>query len=525
LNVLVIDDDPDVRSCLAAMLKHAGHNVTTAVDGRDGIARFQRRNTDIVITDVRMPGLDGVEVLARVKEIDPEAEVIMITGFDDSDAVMRSLQHGASDFLQKPFRSDVLLEALVKPIERRDLRLQNRMLEESIVRAQALNAHIADSVPSALLVLSGDLRVDWTNQRVEEMFGRLAAEGQSVFVSDVLGCSGEAGGECPLIAELNSFVDSGQPVRDLELSLNTNAGARDFRVSIDLLQGEEKILLVVDDITSHRQLEQALQFKEWQLIHADKLASLGKMIAGLAHEIHDPLTCVRGNVQNIKRVWSSLGPMVEAAVASLPDETIGTLSLLDIVDEMPRLLDDAESNTDRLVGIVNHLRRFSRADKEGQRIPVSLSEVVDSALGLLGNRIDGQVVVTRREEGSIPVVGGDPQKLEQVFVNVIGNALEAVGEVAEPEIVIRIAADQDGLVTAEVIDNGCGMSADVLDHIFEPFFTTRPPGAGTGLGLAVAKGIVEEHDGRLSAISSPAHGTTVTVAIPVETDVAAGETP
>jgi len=514
LNILVIDDDPGVRGYLAEVLRRAGHEVSHAQDGPGGIARFESKPADIVITDVKMPGMDGVDVLRKIKEIDAEAEVIMITAFEDSDAIIRSLQNGASDFLKKPFDPDTLLDALNKPMERRRLKVQNRVLQESIARAQTLNEHIANSVPSALLVLSGDLRVDWANQRVEEMFNRPAQKTHGLFICEVLGCSQPATRECPLVAELNEFVNTGRAVHGLELNLEMTGGEREFRVSIDLLRGEEKILLVLDDVTSHKQLEQALRFKEWQLEHADKLASLGEMIAGLAHEIHNPVTYIRGNIQNVKLVWSALEPMLRGWAADHPDASVGRMSLEEITAQLPELLDDAEHGTDRLARTVNRLRKFSRPDSAKEKTVLSLADVIDGALRLLESQIKEKVEVRREYDPSTPPVLGNPERLEHVFVNVVSNALAAVSDVEGPQITIRLKSDGKGLAVAEIADNGCGMSRDVLEHMFEPFYTTKPPGAGTGLGLTVAQGIVQDYGGRMLASSTPGKRTTITIKIP-----------
>jgi PAS domain S-box-containing protein len=254
-------------------------------------------------------------------------------------------------------------------------------------------------------------------------------------------------------------------------------------------EGKPSVLTVARDVTARKRLEA-------QLVQADRLAALGTLAAGVAHEINNPLAYVMLNLEWIARKL----PAVRSDPASL--------------DALMELLKEARDGAERVAAIVRELRSFSRADGESRRL-VDLAAVVQSAIKIAGHEIRHRARVVTSFEPARPVWGNEA-RLEQVVINLLLNASQAMPEppAENNEIRISVAPHGPGHVVLEVSDNGRGIPADVLPRIFDPFFTTKPPGVGTGLGLSICHGIVTALGGQISAYSDPGEGTTLRVVLP-----------
>jgi PAS domain S-box-containing protein len=254
-------------------------------------------------------------------------------------------------------------------------------------------------------------------------------------------------------------------------------------------EGKASVLTMARDVTQKKQLEN-------RLVQADRLAALGTMAAGVAHEINNPLAYVMLNLEWVARKL----PHVQEDPASLA--------------AMMVMLDEARQGAARVSTIVRELRSFSRADGE-TRSQVVLADVVQSSIKMVGNEIRHRAKVITSFEPAHPVLANEA-RLEQVVVNLLLNAVQAMPEGAADRNEVRVTVRQDGERRAvlEVSDNGAGIPADVLPRIFDPFFTTKPVGVGTGLGLSICHGIVMSLGGQIAVYSDGAAGTTFRVTLP-----------
>ena len=252
--------------------------------------------------------------------------------------------------------------------------------------------------------------------------------------------------------------------------------------------------------TANRELAEAyaeLKNAEGQLVHAEKMASLGRLVAGVAHEINNPVSFISTSVPPLRR---RLG---QAAAIAPPPVQRALAEAEDIVGVMAR-------GAERTAAIVRDLRTFSRLD-EAVRKPVDLHECIDVTLRLLEPRWRGRITV-HRDFASLPPVECDPSQLNQVFMNVIANACDAIAGPGNLWIATRV---EDGHAIVTFRDDGPGIPADVRDRIFEPFFTTKDVGHGTGLGLAISHGIVTAHGGRLEVDGGTGAGATFRITLPL----------
>ncbi len=265
-------------------------------------------------------------------------------------------------------------------------------------------------------------------------------------------------------------------------------------------EGKPSILTLIHDVTERRTLEA-------RLVQADRLAALGTMAAGVAHEINNPLAYVMLNLDWIAR--------------KLSEGATDPASL----EGMKEMLLEARGGASRVATIVHELRSFSRSEGEA-RGPVDLAEVVRSAIRIASHEIQPRARVTT-SFASVPPVWANEGRVEQVVLNLLLNAAQAMPEarVESNEIRVSVRLEGAGRVILEVSDNADGIPPEILPRIFDPFFTTKPPGRGTGLGLSICHGIVGSLGGQITVHSEAKEGTTFRVSLPAATPEAAEPAP
>lgn len=257
---------------------------------------------------------------------------------------------------------------------------------------------------------------------------------------------------------------------------------------------------------------------ERQIQQADKLASLGQLVSGIGHEINNPNQFIRGNIKILKQALDDMLPIVDAYQEAHPDLKIARLQYDFFRQHVMTLVDDMAHGSERIKGIVEGLRRFARRD-EGLLIDtVDVNTVIEAATRLVQNEVGKHAEIKLELQPDLPTFTGNSQKIEQVLINLIVNASQAMPDDRKGTIDVRSWAE-DSYVVVEVRDSGKGMSEKTLKQIFDPFFTTKRASGGTGLGLPIAYRIVEEHGGTIAVSSQLGVGSTFQVRFPVRRTV------
>jgi signal transduction histidine kinase len=260
-----------------------------------------------------------------------------------------------------------------------------------------------------------------------------------------------------------------------------------------------------------------------QLVQSEKMASLGQLAAGIAHEINNPIGYVHSNLGTLQEYLNTLFGLIECYDAAIAQngpmtaerraevaERKRAIDFAFLVQDLPPLLAESREGIDRVRRIVQDLRDFSRVDRMETWSLYDLHRGLDSTLGIVWNEIKYKADV-RKEYGNLPLVECLPSQINQVFVNMLVNAAQAIER--HGEIVVRTGSET-GKVWIEIGDNGSGIAPDNLKRIFDPFFTTKPVGKGTGLGLSISYGIVRKHSGDIAVDSQPGRGTTFRISLP-----------
>ncbi len=254
---------------------------------------------------------------------------------------------------------------------------------------------------------------------------------------------------------------------------------------------------------------------EQQLQQADKLASLGQLVSGIGHEINNPNQFIRGNVKIIQQALDDMLPIVDEYQKSHPDLKIARLNYAFFREHIMTLVNDMANGSERIKRIVESLKGFARKD-DGQLVDqVDINNVIEESSRLVHSQVHKFADIILDLGTDIPVFKGNAQKMEQVLINLVINASQAMPEDKRGEI--QVSSKRDGeWVVIEVTDNGSGMGEATVKNIFDPFFTTKRARGGTGLGLSIAFRIMEEHGGSIQVSSTLGQGTTFTIRLPLD---------
>ncbi|MCE5283618.1 MAG: PAS domain-containing protein [Deltaproteobacteria bacterium] len=283
-------------------------------------------------------------------------------------------------------------------------------------------------------------------------------------------------------------------------------------------EGAAMIVGVWQDITKEKILQEEADARLQQLIRADKLASLGEIVAGVAHEINNPNAFISYNVPLLRESWNFFRTAVISHAASDHQWRFKGMSPEDLVREMDEILDDIAASSQRINQVVCDLKDFSKRDDEGDRDrQIQVNDVVKKTLNIVGAQIRKSFVeYTVHLAPQLPLIQGHFTKLEQIVTNLVVNASQSVPVGKRAFFTIRTEfLEHRKCVAIHVEDTGSGISPVVGDRIFEAFFTTRQEQGGTGLGLSVSRRLVDEHDGAISFVSRPGVGTRFTVYLPL----------
>ncbi|BCS89840.1 PocR ligand-binding domain-containing protein [Pseudodesulfovibrio sediminis] len=324
----------------------------------------------------------------------------------------------------------------------------------------------------------------------------------------------------PSLAGLNK--DEGvQDVRVAEL-VRPDGETRicELRERDTFFKGGQVQVLVVRDITKRIQSQREAKEKQQQLIQADKMVSLGILVAGMAHEINNPNSFMTLNLPLVLDVWEDITPILEEYYRENGDFIAGGLEYTELRETIPELLSRMHEGASRIRGIVGSLKDFSRNSPDEFRWDIDINEVVRGSLELVGSLV---VKSTSRFQDmlapELPAVTANPQKISQVLINLLVNACEALTG-REQAITLHTAYDvgKDEVVI-RVRDEGAGIPEELMTKIMDPFFTTKREDGGTGLGLSVSSAIVEEHGGALMFTSKPGQGTTAELRLPASDQI------
>jgi two-component system NtrC family sensor kinase len=487
--VLVVDDDESVRRSLRRVLRRTSCTVLEAPESASALDVLAREPVQVVVSDYRMPGMDGVELLRLVKERYPGIQRVLLTGQADTSAIEEAVNRSEIfRFIWKPWDESHLLLTVQDAIDHFWMNEENQRLESLLTARQAELERINLELDAKLEARTEALRQaaqEWRTcfdaigdplaiirdgcevVRANASFARRAGVG----LGDLHGlrCVDHAFGDLP--CPRPHLAESPERVVTFR---NRAWLLRAFPFSGDA------VVVVYKDVTQEREVAR-------RLFQAEKMSALGQLAGGVAHEINNPLGGILAFAQ------------IMGQDERTPDDK-----------ESLRLISDAAMRAKR---IVESLLNFSRIPKEHERGVVDLVKVVDEALLILHASLrDGKLTVVRELDAARTL--GNANQIQQVVVNLIVNASQAVS--GKGRIVVHTGPGGPGRVVITVTDDGPGVPSELVERVFEPFFTTKPEGKGTGLGLSICYRIAEEHGGSIRLENPREGGARFVVDLPGE---------
>jgi two-component system cell cycle sensor histidine kinase/response regulator CckA len=519
--VLIVDDERDNRRLLEVMLGHEGFVLSTAASGADALTQIAHLPPDLILLDVMMPEMDGLEVTGHLKgnAATKNIPIIMVTAQDDHGVRLRGLDAGAEDFLTKPVDRAELCARV-----RNLLRLKihgdyhdkySRLLEREVgsrtadlVESERLYRETFDAAPVGIVHAGLDGQWQRVNQRLCDLLGYAREDLQNSAVEDNLLQTEEAEGE----AEAFRLMAAGMLDRYVidEKRYRRRGGSFMWgRVKVSVHRDTEgqarHFILVVEDITERRELEA-------QLRQSQKLEVVGQLAGGIAHDFNNILTAILG--------------FGEILIQDLGPDNPATVDVLEI-----------KKASERAAGLTRQLLAFSRKQILRPNV-LDVNEIIGGMEAMLRKLILENVDLVVSLQPHLAAIKMDLSQLEQIIVNLTVNAGHAMPRGGKLTIeTANVKLDESyqqrhlpvtpgDYVMLAVSDTGVGMDQTVMRHIFEPFFTTKEVGRGTGLGLATVYGVVKQSGGDIWVYSEPGHGTTFKIYLPqVSEDVSAAVRP
>lgn len=258
------------------------------------------------------------------------------------------------------------------------------------------------------------------------------------------------------------------------------------------------------------EMEQLAEERSKQLIHAERMATVGLLSAGIAHEINNPTTFIAGNAQTLEKFWQDIEPVLRQQVLT-PKENRQKLEF--ILNEMPKTVNGIRNGVKRISRIVKSLKAFCR-QHQGPKGPCNINGCIEQSLEFCRNVLKYHVAVKKDLANGLPTIIADSQQIEQVLINLFINAADAMKESGGGTLGIR-TWHEDNMVIISIDDTGPGIPEENLDNIWQPFFTTKAVNEGTGLGLFTVHGIIEGHEGQIRAENKPTGGALFTITLPI----------
>jgi two-component system NtrC family sensor kinase len=498
--ILIIDDEEGNVRVLSMSLKSDGYDVVTAYSGEEGLEVFHKEFPDIVLTDLKMPGISGLEVLKQVKTSSPETEIIIITGHGDIDSAIEALQYGASDFINKPIRDEGLSIALKRATEKIDIRLKlkeytenlENMVKEAtdeVWRKSNFQIKLIRSSNDGIVATDSDWKVVIYNPEAERIFGYPPSEViRKKSIKDI----------CPveitniLMSEMASGqTKKGQPWIET-MVLKRDGESIPARFSGSLLYEKGKVMGSVSFFQDLREIKRL----EKELVKSESLAAVGETVAGLAHYIKNILIGLEG------------GSYVVDVGLDKND-----------TDKLKTGWQSIQRNIGRISDLVFDLLTYSKK-REPESQNCFPNEIANDVCELVEERAkQNNIKIVKDFELSIDEISMDPRTVHRSLLNLVTNAIDACLFDEDTgkswEICVKTVRENGNIIRFEVQDNGAGMRQETQDKLFSSFFSTKG-GRGTGIGLLVTKKLIEEHGGTIQFTSQPGEGTTFILRLPFE---------
>ena len=490
--ILIVDDEPRMCDSLKILLGNEGYKTKTAYSGQQALECLAKDHIDLVLLDIVMPDMNGLEVMDLINKQKLDTLVIVITGHASVDSAVGSLRKGAYDYLRKPFEFDQLLKRVKNALDQKRLKKEYEIINGKLDLSEKRYECLVNNSPDIIYTLGLDGAFTYVNPAWERILGHKTDEVIGKRFADFAGK--EAPGHC--LRLFRRMEDECETIRDASCELiHKDASSRLFGLSaapnLDSHGNVTGTVGALKDVTEQRKLET-------QLAQTQKIQAVGTLAGGIAHDFNNLLMGIQGRT---------------------------SLMLLNISSDHPHFdhLKGIESIVESGASLTKQLLGFARGGKYEAK-PTDLNELIDNSAQMFG-RTKKEIVIHTSYQKDIWTSEVDRGQIEQVMVNLFVNSWHAMpgggklyvqtkNVALQDEDVKPFGAKPGNYVKISVRDTGTGMDEATRSRVFEPFFTTKEMGRGTGLGLASAYGIIKNHAGIIAVDSKKGEGTTFDIYLP-----------
>ena len=503
--ILLLDHDEKIRRGLRLYLDQEGYEVATAKNGEKGIELFQREKPSIVLTGIKMPRMDGLMVLRRIKQISPETEVIVMTGSGETESAIESFKLDASDVVIKPVANETLSIALRRARERLNTKrllkeytnnLENKVREavEELKERYEFESNLINQSIDGIIAGDKQGNIVIFNQGAERIFGYSKDEVIGKMDIRNLYPPGIAGITEGRRQDLYSREDDKEMTSGWQETLVVGKGGQQIPVKFSgaLLHRKEEVIGCVCFFNDLREIKRLQK----EMIENERLLAIGQTAAGLAHCIKNILVGMEAGVYVVEKGFRN-----------------------NDIHKLQSGWDMVQRNIHQISTMASDMLSYSKERKPGYEscAPNAIAEEVCELMGPKARESD--IMIVRDFDPTIGHIFLDPKGIYRCLMNQISNAIDACidDEDKDKKHLVRVSTRRasDGMIVFEVSDNGCGMDEEIRKQIFTGFFSTKGT-RGTGLGLIVTQKILQEHGGSISVQSEPGKGSIFTSKIPCE---------
>jgi two-component system phosphate regulon sensor histidine kinase PhoR len=489
-HILVVDDEKGLREGCRRILVSEGHVVDAAENGKIGLEMVKSGTYDLLLVDLMMPVMGGLELMEQVRQIDPEIIMIVITGFATIETAVEAMKHGAYDYVPKPFSPDQLVAVVNRGLEKRRLSLQAKSLVEErdqklleVANEKSKIHTIVNSMADGILVINMEKQLVLWNPAAIKMLSLHERLEPGRDIREIV----------PQFALVDVIMkafhpDSGRYTTVTEEIEFSKPDAKTLMVNVSCIgdeQGRELgVVSTLRDITGLKEIEQVKS----------------QFVSMVTHELRAPLSAIEGY----------LTAYLTGAVGDDPKVN-------------RQMLERARQRSHSLLDLVSDLLQYSRLESrkvERKKELLDISEILVNTVELLRNQGDSKELKFKLDlPESLPPVEADRSEMEQLFTNLVSNAIKYNVKQGAVKVSARVTGS---FLEIKVADTGIGIDEESLPSIFDEFFRVSGPqtryATGTGLGLSIVKKIVESHFGRIDVASKVDKGTTFTVKLPIKHD-------
>lgn len=514
--ILTIDDEAYIRQSIINFLEDYNFNVIEAENGKVGLDLFERESPDLVVLDLRMPQMDGLQVLEILKDKSPDTPLVVASGTGNITAVVKALQLGAWDYILKPIEDmDVLYHSVQKCLKQSQLKKENKQYQEQLEdlvaartldlqKSQELYKTVFEYTGTAAVIIEPDDSISMVNSKFCEFAGM---EGKDIIDRkkwyDFIALEHVDIMQRFIDTKMNPDQTKTQPPQSEIRFIGHQHQEKYVYSSVGVIPGSDQVILSLLDVTEKKKAEQRWKGLERQLRKSQKMEAIGTLAGGIAHDLNNILSPILGYADMIMR---SSDPAAN-------------------VYKRSRKIQQAAMRAADLVSQVLSVNR--RGPDEKRRIKVH--PVSKEVLKLLKGSIPATIRIVDQIDRNCSAIEADPTQIHQVMMNLCTNAYHAMeadgGTLTVGLREITITTEQiedfpnleDGpgrYIVLEVSDTGCGMEEDIIERIFDPYFTTKEEGKGTGLGLSTVYSIIKACRGEIKVKSRLNQGTQFQIYLP-----------